>query len=78
MREEDKLRKGDPVSPRTFVTNRLELASLKDIRRDLESKVARMQARIFLGNTRSNGETKVTGSNTILHVTRRAALLREE
>lgn len=33
------------ISPRTFTTNRLELAALKDVRRDLESKIARMQAR---------------------------------
>lgn len=45
LREEEKVVHEGPITPRTHAATRLELATLKDIRRDLDSKVARMQAR---------------------------------
>lgn len=44
-REEEKLVSSRPISPRTLAVVRLELAALKDTRRDLESKIANMQVR---------------------------------
>lgn len=44
-KEDDKVAIDRPSSPSAILVERLEITALKDSRRELEAKVARMQAR---------------------------------